>query len=143
MSNNVIGLGVDIVEIDRIGRLLEKHGERFLGRVYTEAERQRATEIKQPATFLAGRWAAKEAVYKALQADLTHGIGWQEIEIVRSESGAPTVRLSGNAAKSAKKAGIGDVLLSISHSKDSALAQVIALGSVEKVGNAPERVHLR
>lgn len=119
-------IGVDIIEMDRIESAIERHGSRFLNYVYSDQEQKLANERKAALTFWAGRWAAKEAVYKVLSANLSLGIAWTEIEILRSESGAPEVHLSGKAKSHAEKCGISKVHVSISHSKSHAVANALA-----------------
>jgi holo-[acyl-carrier protein] synthase len=114
-------LGVDIVEIERIQRSINRYGERFLGRVYTDAElelcRNRVPE-------LAVRFAGKEAVMKALGTG-RRGVSWREVEILRNKRNAPLVYLHGRARSRAQKLGITDVAISLSHSRDYAIASVI------------------
>jgi holo-[acyl-carrier protein] synthase len=124
---SVIGVGVDIVAIKRIGKMIDKHGQRFLERIFTELERQNAPQAKSSVTYFAGRWAAKEAIYKALQTELEFGVGWQDIEVGRHHSGAPIVELAGKAADQAGKAGIAKIHLSISHENDHAIAYAMAV----------------
>jgi holo-[acyl-carrier protein] synthase len=114
-------LGVDIVEIERIRRSIDRYGDKFLGRVYTEAElelcRGRAPE-------LAVRFAGKEAVMKALGTG-RRGVSWRDIEILRNKRNAPLVHLHGRARTRAKRLGITEVAISLSHSRDYAIASVI------------------
>jgi holo-[acyl-carrier protein] synthase len=120
-----LGLGVDIVELDRIRGVHERHPERFLDRVYTPVERRRALEMRDPTPFLAGRFAAKEAILKVLGTGLTGGISWQDIHVLREPSGAPRVALSGEALARARALGLGRILVSISHGRDHAIAQAL------------------
>ena len=116
--------GVDIIEVARIKRAAERHGERFYQRFFTEAERARCAG-RYPA--LAARFAAKEAVAKALGT----GIGdvcWVEIEVVQDERSRPEVRLHGAAAALAAEMGLREWSLSLTHTKDEAIAFVIATG---------------
>jgi holo-[acyl-carrier protein] synthase len=124
---DAIGLGIDIVEIRRVRDLLERHAERFLERVYTPLERERAAGLRDPASFLAGRFALKESVLKVLGTGLSAGISWQEIHVIREESGAPRVLLSGKALEQARRLGIGRILASISHGEEHAVAQALGL----------------
>lgn len=113
--------GVDIVEIERVERALARRGERFLKRVYTTAEialyRDRVSE-------LAARFAAKEATMKALGTG-TRGIGWREIEILPNRRGKPLIFLHGRAKERARVLGIGELAVSLSHSKEFAVASVV------------------
>jgi len=128
----IAGIGVDIVDIARIQALLDRYGERFLGRVYTEAETAYAMRGANKAERLAGRFAAKEAVMKALGTGKSQGILWKDIETLRARSGKPEVRLHGQAVKWAKLRGGGAVHVSITHDGGKAMAFVI----LEKAGGA-------
>jgi len=124
---------VDIVELDRIRGAIERHGERFLARVYTVAEldcyRDRLPE-------LAVRLAAKEAVSKALGVGLRHisrhGIGWRDVEVLSDPYGKPVLRLSGRAQSLAEEQGLRDWAISLSHSHDYAVAFVVATGGLSE-----------
>jgi holo-[acyl-carrier protein] synthase len=115
--------GVDIVELDRIQSVLERFGKRFLDRIYTPSEQE---YCRGRAPNLAGRFAAKEAVMKALGTGI-RGVGWKEIEVVRQRGKAPTIKLHGRAAKRAEAMGINEMALSISHSRDYAIASVVGI----------------
>ncbi len=123
----IIGTGIDIVEIDRIRGMAQRHGERFVGRVYTDDERRRLALLADPAPYLAGRWAVKEAVMKALGTGLTGGITWKDINVVRDPSGAPRVVLSGVARARARELGMGRMLVSITHGRDLAVAHAMGV----------------
>src|SRR5260370_5249918 len=90
-----VAVGIDIIEVERVRKVYEHHGERFLKRVFTEAE---VRQCRGKATRLAGRFAAKEAISKALGTGL-HGVAWREMEVVQLRSGRPTVTLHGNAKR--------------------------------------------
>lgn len=124
----ILGHGIDIVEIDRIREMLERHENRFLARVYTEGEQAHSAGRKSRDEHLAGRFAAKEAVYKALGTGQTAGISWTDIEVVSEPSGRPTLRLHNKAQEISMRLGITDWHLSISHSHKAAVASVIASG---------------
>ena len=113
--------GVDIIEIKRIKSAVERWGCRFLRRVYTEDE---LTYCKGRAPSLAARFAAKEATMKALGTGI-RGIGWRDIEVVRPRGKAPCLCLHGKAAQKARALGIRNLALSLSHSKDYAVASVV------------------
>jgi holo-[acyl-carrier protein] synthase len=123
----IAGHGIDLVEVDRIARMIADHGEHFLSRCFTAAEREHGAGSKREAEHLAARFAAKEAALKALGTGLTHGISWTDIEVIRHPSGQPTIRLRGEAAAIAARLGIGQWHLSLSHTATHAIASVIAV----------------
>jgi holo-[acyl-carrier protein] synthase len=123
---NAIAHGVDIVEVSRIREMIAAHPRRFVARVFTEHESARSAGRRR-AEHLAARFAAKEAVMKALGTGLSDGIAWTDIEVVSLPTGAPSVRLHGRAAEIASDRGIDDWLISLSHIETVALASVIAL----------------
>ena len=114
--------GVDIIEIPRIQQVLDRYGQRFLDRIFTPAE---IAYCRGRAPNLAGRFAAKEATMKALGTGV-RGVGWKDIEVVREESGAPSVKLHGRAEERAKRLQVGEISLSMSHSREYAVAFVVA-----------------
>jgi holo-[acyl-carrier protein] synthase len=121
--------GIDLVDVDRIARLMDEHGARFLERVFTEAERAYALDApKTRDERLAARFAAKEAVLKALGTGWRGGIAWTDVEVTRSASGEPGVRLSGRAAEVAAERGVASWLLSLTHTSGFASASAIGLG---------------
>ena len=115
--------GVDIIEIERIRQAFERWGDRFLRRIYTEGE---ASYCRGRAPNLAGRFAAKEAAMKALGTGL-RGVGWKDIEVVRNQAGAPSVRLHGRAKARAETLGVRELSLSLSHSRNYAVAFVVGV----------------
>lgn len=121
----IIGMGVDIAEVNRIQAAIERHGEPFLRRLYTEKERNYCEQFKNKFERYAGRFAAKEAAMKALGTGWRRGVRWVDLEVVREKSGRPTLALSGEAAKIAKQLGVKHIALSITHTETQALAQVI------------------
>lgn len=123
----VIGLGTDIVEISRIAQMIERHGDSFLKRVYTDSEIAHCRQRKHSSEAFAGRWAAKEAVMKVLGTGFVRGIGWKDIEILSELSGKPVVQISGGAGEHAEKIGIDEILVTISHCKAYATATAIGL----------------
>ena len=124
----IVGTGVDIVEVDRIQGAIERHGEVFLRRVYTEREREYCERFKNKYERYAGRFAAKEAAMKALGTGWRRGVRWVDLEVVRETSGRPTLAIKGEAAKIAAQLGVKSVALSITHTEAQALAQVIFEG---------------
>ncbi len=113
--------GIDIIEIDRIKLVFDKYGDRFLNRIYTVKERE---YCRGRASQLASRFAAKEATMKALGTGV-RGVGWKDIEILRQKGMAPYIKLHGRAIQRAEKMGLSDLALSLSHSKEFAIASVI------------------
>ena len=121
----IVGLGVDVVEIRRIREALRHQGERFIRRVYTEGEQAFCEARRDPAPHYAVRFAAKEALFKALGTGWAKGLRWQDVEVLRQEEGAPILVLSQAAEKHSQELGTRSIHLSLSHSADSALAVVI------------------
>lgn len=118
----MISVGVDAVEIARVGAVYRRFGERFLKRVYTDRE---ADRYRGRLNELAARFAAKEAVSKALGTGL-HGISWREIEVLPDRRGKPLVYLSGRASRRAEELGLRDFAISLTHTGDLAIAFVVA-----------------
>lgn len=124
----ILGHGIDIVETDRIRRLVEEHGERFLERVYTVDELAYcALNMKRYYEHLAGRFAAKEAVLKVLGTGWRGGIAWTDVEVLKEPSGQPRIRLHGECKRIAEEMGIAHWHLSISHITTHATASAIGL----------------
>jgi holo-[acyl-carrier protein] synthase len=123
----IVGIGTDIVECLRVGRMIEQHGELFLNRIYTDREirfcqsRMRATE------HFAARWAAKEAIFKAMGIPWRRGMEWTDLEIRQEPGAAPQVFLAGATKELAQSLGIGNILLSLAHCRAYATAYAIAL----------------
>lgn len=117
-----IAVGIDIIEVDRVRKVYEHHGERFLMRVYTERE---IMQCRGKVTRLAGRFAAKEAISKALGTGL-RGVAWREMEVVQLRSGRPTVTLHGNAKRRAQQLGITAFDVSIADLAHLSIAIAIA-----------------
>jgi holo-[acyl-carrier protein] synthase len=121
----VIGVGTDLMEISRIQQSIARFGDRFLHRLFTPAEIEYCTRKKNSAESFAARFAAKEAAAKALGTGISYGISWLEIEVTREPSGKPGIALTGRAAHRATEIGITRISLSLTHSRDTALAVVI------------------
>jgi holo-[acyl-carrier protein] synthase len=119
-------VGVDLVEVERIARTVERFGARFLERVFTREELQ---EGRDRLTWLAGRFAAKEACAKALGTGVGAAAAWRDMQVLRHPSGKPTLRLSGDAAERAAALDIARIDLSISHTHHYAVAVVVALSA--------------
>ena len=130
---NGIGIGTDIVETLRIARMIERHGELFLGRVFTPHEVEYCSQRKASTQHYAGRWAAKEAVLKALGTGWARGISWLDVEVRNEDGGPPRVALRGGALQVSRQAGIAEILISIAHCRSHAVAYALALGA------SPER----
>lgn len=126
---SIVGHGIDLVECARIARVLRDHGERFYQRVLTPAEQQRAAQFADPVPFVAGRWAAKEAILKMIGTGWRGSIAWTDMEILPDALGRPVVTLSGHTARRAAELGITRVHLSITHTAVTAAAS--ALGTDE------------
>jgi holo-[acyl-carrier protein] synthase len=122
----IIGVGTDLIEIDRIERSYKRYGQSFLDRIYTPWEIEYCMRKKNYAESLAARFAAKEAGAKALGTGISHGVSWREFEVVRQRSGKPDLRLSGRAAQIADRLGIRRLSLSVSHSRTMSIAVVVA-----------------
>lgn len=123
----IVGLGTDIVECVRIRKMIEDHGELFLQRVYTDKEIRYCQSRRHAAEHFAGRWAAKEAVLKALGTGWRRGISWRDVEIRNDPSGQPKVAVRGEAKEIAKKMRLQDVLITISHCRTFATAYAVAV----------------
>jgi holo-[acyl-carrier protein] synthase len=121
----IVGLGLDISEIDRIEAAINRHGAAFLERLYTPAEVSYCERHKNRFERYAARFAAKEAAMKALGPGWSRGVRWRDIEVVREPSGKPTLRLAGAAREIANGLGVKHISLSITHSGNLALAHVI------------------
>ncbi|GAB4242215.1 MAG: holo-ACP synthase [Candidatus Methylacidiphilales bacterium] len=128
MSGQVIGHGIDLVENARIARSVEMFGERFLDRVFTTAEIEYCRRQADPVPHLAVRWAAKEAVGKAFGTGLGEQIGWLDIEVTRDAGGRPGIMFHGDGACLAETAGVRVAQVSLSHTKDYAMASVLLVG---------------
>jgi holo-[acyl-carrier protein] synthase len=118
----ILGIGTDIIECPRIGRMIENHGELFLRRIYTEREIRYCHSRKHAIEHFAGRWAAKEAILKAMGTGRSHGIAWTNIEVRK-----PQVMVCGAAREIAFSRGIGDILISVSHCRTYATAYALAV----------------
>src|SRR5947209_10401914 len=118
-----VAIGIDIIEVDRVRKVYQHHGDRFLKRVFTEAE---VLQCRGKANRLAGRFAAKEAISKALGTGL-HGVAWREMEVVQLRSGRPTVTLHGNAKRRAQLLGISAFDVSIADLVEFSIAVAVAV----------------
>jgi holo-[acyl-carrier protein] synthase len=123
----IIGIGTDIVECLRIGRMIEQHGELFLSRVFTDREIRYCRARKHATEHFAGRWAAKEAILKCLGTGWRRGLCWTDMEVRNDPGGKPQVLMCGGAKEHAQLLRISDILLSISHCRAYATAYAIAV----------------
>jgi holo-[acyl-carrier protein] synthase len=129
--SNIIGLGVDATDINRIAATIERYGDRFVQRVFTAAEIAYCTRRRVPAVHFAGRFAAKEAGMKALGTGHSQNVLWRDVEVLRGD-GPPRLQFHGGAAVRFAAIGAQRSLLSITHSETLALAQVLLLGGAPR-----------
>ncbi len=125
----IIGHGIDLVEVERIRAALERHGDRFTKRLFTTGEQLQAGTGPLRVQFFAGRFAAKEAVMKALGTGWARGVAWADIDVHRLSSGKPEIRLSGKCQQIAETLGIGRWEVSITHTGTHAAASVVAVAA--------------
>jgi len=123
----IFGIGIDVVEVDRIASAIERYGDSFLAKLFTVDERAYCDGHPKPAMHYAARFAAKEAISKALGTGIGGQAGWLDLEIVRSAMGAPKLQLHGNAAEFARQNGILEVQISLTHARDYAAANAVAI----------------
>ncbi len=122
----MIGLGTDLIEIERVQASIDRFGDRFLDRVFTPGEIVYCMRKKQPAESFAARFAAKEAGAKALGTGISRGVGWKEFEVRREPGQRPTLHLTGRAAELARAMGVRQMQLTLSHSRKLAIAVAAA-----------------
>jgi holo-[acyl-carrier protein] synthase len=134
---DIIGIGTDIVECVRIRRMIDRHGELFLTRVFTEREVRYCQRSKQSTEHFSGRWAAKEAVLKCLGTGWRKGLCWTDIEVCNEPSGQPRIRLHAATRDYARSLGIRDVLITVSHCRSYATAYALALGDGPPAADIP------
>jgi len=126
---SVIGTGVDLVECARIQRSIDRFGDRFLQRVFTDGEVEYSMSMKFPTRHLAARFAAKEAVSKAFGTGIGKAMGWRNIDIQKKPSGEPFLVLSGAARELATRRGVTAALVTLSHTEHHAVACVVLEGT--------------
>lgn len=124
----IVGIGIDLVKIERINKAGKNHPG-FLERVFTEREREYCTRQKYPAQHYAGRFAAKEAVLKAIGTGWSAGVKWTDMEVLHGEGGGPIVNVSGRVKDLMDLKGVKQVFLSYSHDEGYAVAQVVLVGT--------------
>jgi holo-[acyl-carrier protein] synthase len=121
----LIGTGVDLIEVERIARSIERYGERFLRRVYTDQEIAYCSRKRSGAESFAARLAAKEAGAKALGTGISRGVTWNEFQVVRERGGRPVLELRGRAELLANELGVRTISLSLTHTSSLAMATVM------------------
>jgi holo-[acyl-carrier protein] synthase len=121
----IVGIGVDLVETARINEGLERHGDRFIRRLYTQGEIDYCERFKNRAERYAARFAAKEAAFKALGTGWREGVRWLDVEVTNQPSGKPELLLHGRAAELAQQLGVTQRAISISHADHYAVVQVV------------------
>ncbi len=121
----LIGTGVDLIEIERIARSIERYGDRFLRRIYTDHEIAYCTSKRSSAESFAARFAAKEAGAKALGTGISRGVTWIEFQVARQPGGRPVLELRGRAALLAQELGVKTISLSLTHTGNLAMATVM------------------
>jgi holo-[acyl-carrier protein] synthase len=125
--NHIIGLGIDLTEINRIEATLQRYGDRFVRRIFTSEEEAYCRRRRVPAIHFAGRFAAKEAAMKALGTGHSQGVAWRDVEVVR-RGGPPQLRFHGGAAARFAAMGARSSLLTITHTDTLAMAQAMLFG---------------
>jgi len=121
----IVGTGIDIAEVPRIRRAIERFGDRFLGRIFTAGERRYCDSKANRVERYAARFAAKEAAMKALGTGWNHGVRWVDCEVVRMPGGRPTLTFHGRAGEFAARMGVKNAALSLTHTSEQAMAQLI------------------
>ncbi|HTZ98646.1 MAG TPA: holo-[acyl-carrier-protein] synthase [Terriglobales bacterium] len=121
----IVGTGIDIAEVPRIAESIKRFGDRFIARIFTEGEIRYCDSKANRVERYAARFAAKEAAMKALGTGWNHGVTWKDVEVSRQPGGRPTILFHGKAAEFAQKLGAKHVALSLTHTKEFAMAQVI------------------
>lgn len=121
----IVGIGIDTVEVKRIRQLLEEYGSRFEGKIFAPAELEYGRTLADPANELAARFAAKEAVLKALGTGYNHGVKWKEIWVEREPEGPPELKFSGRVAELCQQAGVNKAHVSLTHDGGIATAMVV------------------
>lgn len=121
----IVGIGTDIISVERIKKIIETRGERFLNLIFTDSERKYCQSKKSPWINYAGRFAAKESVFKVLKTGWGLGVRWKDVEILKNKSGEPFISLKGKTKQIAQKKGIKNIILSISHDRKYAMATAV------------------
>jgi holo-[acyl-carrier protein] synthase len=121
----IVGSGIDVVEVPRVAAALQRFGQRFVGRIFTDGEVRYCESKANRVERFAARFAAKEAGMKALGTGWNHGVRWRDLEVRRQPGGRPTLVFHGKAAEFAAQLGVAHVALSLTHTASEAIAQVI------------------
>jgi holo-[acyl-carrier protein] synthase len=124
---NIFGIGIDVVEVERIASSMDEFGDRFVNKIFTESERAYCDRQKNPKIHYAARFAAKEAISKAMGTGIGKDMAWLDMEIRRRPSGEPEVYLSGDAEKFAKANKIKQIKISLTHAEHYAAANAVVL----------------
>ena len=124
---NIAGIGIDAIKVERFRKAIDEHGESFLNKIFTQNERDYACTKKAYFMHMAGKFAAKEAVKKALPDGVEVGLNWADIEILNKDDGKPYVLLHGNAKRLMEKFDLSQIFVSISHTKDLATSNAVAV----------------
>jgi len=132
----IIAHGIDLVDCKRLARSIERHGRKFLDRVFTPVEQEYSRDKKSEIQHLAGRFAIKEAVLKVLGTGWANGIAWTDIEVRNAPSGQPRVFLSGKCREVAERLGIVEIHISISHIDTHAIGSAVGVGTDDAAGAA-------
>ncbi|HEY1770698.1 MAG TPA: holo-ACP synthase [Chthoniobacterales bacterium] len=122
---SILGIGIDVVDCDRIENSIERFGDRFLQRVFTAGEIVYSKSMKFPARHFAARFAAKEALSKAFGTGIGRSMGWRDLDVQKKESGEPFVVLGGGAEKMANERGVGKIWISLSHTDHVGMATIV------------------
>ncbi len=124
---NLFGIGIDVVEVQRVGSSLSEFGGKFEDKIFTEKEKNYCRGMKRPAIHFAARFAAKEAVSKALGTGIGKDVGWLDIEVIRAENGEPSIVLNGAAKAFAEKNKLTTIKISLTHAEHYAAANAVVL----------------
>lgn len=129
---NIVGIGSDLLEVARLASIGRKYGDKFYRRLFTDAEIAYCKSRTHPYQHYAARFAAKEAVFKALGVGWAQGVRWMDVEVIRQEKGPPTVRISGVAKELADSLGVSRTHLTLSHTRELAMANVVLEGTLSE-----------
>jgi holo-[acyl-carrier protein] synthase len=124
----IYGIGIDVIEVERIEEAVAEFGDRFLERIFTASEREYCSRQKRPELHYAARWAAKEAVSKALGTGIGAELAWTDVEVLRAASGEPSLLLHGLGKAFAEREKVREIKISLTHAKSYAAANAVALG---------------